>query len=135
MLMEINRRTLLAGGAALAAAPWLVSEAVAEGIAESHLPKGAIILTAIVKAKPGQEEAVKKVLVALVEPTRKEPGCLCYNLHQSKSDKAQFMFYEQWASKEALDTHANTPALKALGGKLAGKTETGGGVTFYELLK
>jgi quinol monooxygenase YgiN len=135
MLMEINRRTLLAGGAALAAAPWLVGETVAEGIAESHLPKGAIILTAIVKAKPGQEEAVKKVLVALVEPTRKEPGCLCYNLHQSKSDKTQFMFYEQWASKEALDTHSDTPHLKALGGKLAGKTETGVGVTFYELLK
>jgi hypothetical protein len=69
MLMEINRRTLLAGGAALAAAPRLVGEAVAEGIAESHLPKGAIILTAVVKAEPGREEAVKKVLVALVEPT------------------------------------------------------------------
>ena len=107
--MKINRRTLLAGGAALAAVPCLVGEAVAEGIAESHLPKGAIILTAIVKAKPGQEEAVKEVLVALVEPTRKEPGCLCYNLHQSKADKAQFMFYEQWASKEALDTHGKTP--------------------------
>ena len=133
--MEINRRTLLAGGAALAAAPWLVGEAVAGGIAESHLPKGAILLTAIVKAKLGQEEAVKKVLVALVEPTRKEPGCLCYNLHQSKSDKTQFMFYEQWASKEVLDTHANTPALKALPGRLKDKTETGGGVTFYELLK
>ena len=119
----------------MAAAPWLVGEAVAEGIAESHLPKGAIILTAIVKAKAGQEEAVKKVLVALVEPTRKEPGCLCYNLHQSKSDKTQFMFYEQWASKEALDTHSNTPHLRALPERLKDKTETGVGVTFYELLK
>jgi quinol monooxygenase YgiN len=135
MLMKINRRTLLAGGAALAAVPCLVGEAVAEGIAKSHMPEEGIILTAMVKAKPGQEEAVKKVLVALVEPTRKEPGCLCYNLHQSKSDKAQFMFYEQWASKKALDTHANTPALKALPGRLKDKTETGGGVTFYELLK
>ena len=134
MLMEINRRTLLAGGAALAAAPWLVGETVAEGIAESHLPKGAIILTAIVKAKPGQEEAVKEVLLGMVEPTRKEPGCLCYNLHQSKSDKTQFLFYEQWASKEAIDAHGKTPHMKALGGKLKDKTEKGG-VVFYELLK
>ena len=71
----------------------------------------------------------------LVEPTRKEPGCLAYNLHQSKADKTQFMFYEQWASKEALDAHGKMPYMKALGGKLKGHTEKGGGVTFYELLK
>jgi quinol monooxygenase YgiN len=72
--------------------------------------------------------------VALVEPTRKEPGCLGYNLHQSKSDKTQFMFYEQWASKEALAAHGQMPYMKALGGNLKGRTEKGG-VTFYELLK
>jgi quinol monooxygenase YgiN len=135
ILMEINRRTLLAGGAALAAVPCLAADALAEGVAKSDIPKEGIILTAAVKAKPGQEEAVKEVLMALVEPTRKEPGCLCYNLHQSKSDKTQFMFYEQWASKEAIDAHGKTPHMKALGGKLKDKTEKGGGVTFYELLK
>ena len=108
---------------------------MAEGVAKSEMPKEATILTAMVRAKPGQEEAVKEVLMALVEPTRKETGCLCYNLHQSKSDKTQFMFYEQWASKEALDAHGKTPHMKALGGKLKDKTEKGGGVTFYELLK
>jgi quinol monooxygenase YgiN len=132
--MEINRRTLLAGGAALTAIHCLAGEAMAEGIAKSDIPQEGIILTAIVKATPGQEEAVKEVLVALVEPTRKEPGCLCYNLHQSKSDKTQFMFYEQWASKAAIDAHGKTPHMKALGGKLKDKTEKGG-VVFYKLLK
>ena len=132
--MQINRRTLLAGGAALTALPCLAGEAMADGVAKSDMPKEGIILTATVKAKPGQEEAVKEVLMALVEPTRKEPGCLCYNLHQSKSDKTQFMFYEQWASKEAIDAHGKTPHMKALGGKLKDKTEKGG-VVFYELLK
>jgi quinol monooxygenase YgiN len=107
---------------------------MAEGVAKLDMPKEGIILTAMVKAKPGQEEAVKEVLVALVEPIRKESGCLCYNLHQSKSDKTQFMFYEQWASKEALDAHGKTPHMKALGGKLKDKTDEGG-VVFYELLK
>ncbi len=99
---------------------------MAEGVAKSDMPKEGIILTAIVKAKPGQEEAVKEVLLGMVEPTRKEPGCLCYNLHQSKSDKTQFLFYEQWASKEALDAHGKTPHMKALAGKLKDKTEKGG---------
>jgi quinol monooxygenase YgiN len=109
---------------------------MAEGVAKSKMPKDGIVLTALVKAKPEHEEAVKKVLLALVDATRKEPGCLCYNLHQSKSDKAQFLFYEQWASKEALDTHGKTPYMKALGGNLKDITEQGGvGVVFYQLLK
>jgi quinol monooxygenase YgiN len=134
MKMEINRRMLLAGGAGVALS-CLVGETLAEGGATSQMPKGGIILTAMLKAKPGEEDAVKDILVALVEPTRKEPGCLAYNLHQSKSDKTQFMFYEQWASKEALDAHGKMPYMQALGGKLKGHTEKGGGVTFYELLK
>jgi quinol monooxygenase YgiN len=133
--MQISRRTLLAGGAALTALPCLAGEVMDEGAAKYDMPKAEIILTAMVKAKPGQEEAVREVLVALVEPTRKEPGCLCYNLHQFKSDKTQFMFYEQWASKEALDSHGKTHHMKALGGRLKDKTEKGGGVVFYELLK
>jgi quinol monooxygenase YgiN len=133
--MAITRRMLLAGGAALAAAPCLSGESRAEGAANSDMPKEGIILTAMVKAKPGEEDAVKEVLLALVEPTRKEPGCLCYNLHQSKSDKTLFMFYEQWASQEAIDAHGKTPHMKALGGKLKDKTDKGGGVVFYELLR
>ena len=132
--MQINRRTLLAGGAALTTLLCFAGEAMAEGVAKSDMPKEGIILTAMVKAKPGQEDAVKEVLVALVELTRKEPGCLCYSLHQSKSDRTQFMFYEQWASKAAIDAHGKTPHMKALGGKLKDKTEKGG-VVFYELLK
>ncbi|MGO8690085.1 MAG: putative quinol monooxygenase [Thermoguttaceae bacterium] len=134
--MKISRRTLLAGTTTLAAWPYLVDKALADPEAKSPAPAERVVLTAMIKAKPGEEDAVKEVLLALVEPTRKEPGCLCYNLHQSKSDKdkAQFMFYEQWASNEALETHRQTPYMKALRGKLAGKTEPGA-LAFYTLLK
>jgi quinol monooxygenase YgiN len=133
--MEINRRALLASGATWAGLSCLGGEARAEAAANPEVPADGVILTAMVKAKPGQEAAVKEALVSMVEPTRKEPGCLCYNLHQSKSDPAQFMFYEQWASQEALDAHGKTPHMKALGGKLKDKTDKGGGVVFYHLLQ
>jgi quinol monooxygenase YgiN len=130
----MKRRTLLAGGAVVAALPCLIGEAVAQGVAKQEMPKEGIILVAMIKAQPGQEEAVKQVLETLVEPTRKETGCLCYDLHQSKSDKTQFMFYEQWATKAAFDAHGKMPYMKALGEKLKDKA---GNVdlTFYELLK
>jgi quinol monooxygenase YgiN len=132
--MKISRRTLLAGSATLAVWPCLAGKAGADGEAKSPTPAERVVLTAMVKAKPGQEETVKEALLGLVESTRKEPGCLCYNLHRSKVDKAQFLFYEQWASDEALANHRKTPHMKALKEKLKDRTEPGV-LTFYELLK
>jgi quinol monooxygenase YgiN len=132
-MSKLTRRGLLAGGATMAAIPFLAGEVQGGSIAKPEMPKDGAILVAMVKAKPGEEEAVKQALMSLVEPTRKEPGCLCYNLHQSKTDKAQFMFYEQWASKDALTAHSKTPHMKALGARLKGRTEKGG-ATSYELL-
>jgi quinol monooxygenase YgiN len=131
--MELNRRTLLAGGAGLAASSWLASGVSARG-AEPEVRKAVIVLTSMVKANVGQEDVVKEAYLAMVEPSRKEPGCLCYNLHQSTTDNRQFMVYEQWASQEALDAHRKTPHRKTLGRRLKGRTEKGV-VTFYELLK
>ncbi len=85
--MKINRRTLLAGGASLAVLPHFAAEALGDEVAIKAPPVPKVVLTAMIKAKPGEEDAVKEILLALVEPTRKEAGCLCYNLHQSKSDK------------------------------------------------
>ena len=133
--MVINRRKLLVSGTTLAGFSALRDVAEVQGGETAEVPKGAVILTAMVKAKPGQEDTVKEALLSLVEPTRKEPGCLCYNLHRSKSDPTQFMFYEQWASKDHLAAHGKTPHMKALGGKLKDKTDKGGGAVLYELLK
>jgi quinol monooxygenase YgiN len=134
-IMNFHRRTLLKSGTTLAGLTVLSGETIAQAAPNSGVPKGAVILTAMVKAKPGQEDAVKEALLSLVEPTRQETGCLCYNLHQSKADPTQFMFYEQWASKEDLTAHGKTPHMKALGAKLKDKTDKGGGAVFYELLK
>lgn len=69
------------------------------------------------KAKPGLEQQVAEAVTALVEPTRKEPGCINYDLHQSSDDKTLFMLYENWTSKKDLDEHLEMPYLKAFLGK------------------
>jgi len=133
--MAIKRRAFLASGTALASTSCLFGETIAPAAEKPEVPKSAVILTAMVKAKPGHEDAVKEALLSVVEPTRKELGCLCYNLHQSKADPTQFMFYEQWASKGDLDAHGKTPHMKGLGAKLKDKVDKGAGVVFYELLE
>jgi quinol monooxygenase YgiN len=66
-----------------------------------------------IKAKPGMEEKVKEELLALVPPTRTEPGCINYDLHQALDDKSSFVFYENWLSKKDLDEHLQMPYLQA----------------------
>lgn len=73
-----------------------------------------ITVTAAFQARPGKEAELKQVLSALLGPTRKESGCLNYDLHLSKQDPAKFLFYENWSSQVALDAHLQSPHIKAL---------------------
>jgi quinol monooxygenase YgiN len=72
-----------------------------------------LTVIARVRAKPGQESRLLQELKRLPAPTRAEAGCISYDLHQSQSDPALFVFYENWASQAALDAHFETPHLKA----------------------
>jgi quinol monooxygenase YgiN len=47
-----------------------------------------------------------------VESSRREPGCLQYDLHQSSENPAQFMLHETWESDAALARHFETPQMK-----------------------
>ena len=71
-----------------------------------------VTVFALVKAKPGMEETAKQELLALVEPTRSEEGCINYDLHQSLDHAGHFRFYENWTSKELLDRHLQSAHVK-----------------------
>lgn len=60
-------------------------------------------------AKPDKVEELKRVLIGLVAPTRKEAGCLSYEILQNRADPTDFTFVEEWASEAALDAHWATP--------------------------
>ncbi|MCL1092736.1 putative quinol monooxygenase [Shewanella kaireitica] len=48
---------------------------------------------------------VKAELIKLIEVTRAEAGCINYDLHQDNENPAHFVFYENWQSREHLQTH------------------------------
>ena len=80
-------------------------------------------VVAIMTAKPRSVKLVSEALLALVEPTRSEPGCNSYQLFTSAVDPATFITVETWSSREDLNAHYQSPqvqqALSAVGEHLA----------------
>lgn len=72
-----------------------------------------ITVVAHIRARAGEEDALRRVLLALIEPTRREAGCVQYDLHEENGKPGHFVFYESWASKRALDQHLASQHLSA----------------------
>lgn len=64
-------------------------------------------------AKADKIDFVKEELLKLIDVTRAEEGCVNYDLHQDNENPAHFMFYENWASRDAFLAHMNAPHLKS----------------------
>lgn len=79
------------------------------GPARAKLPKDAVTLIVLLRPREGQETLLEAELRALVGPTRKEDGCLTYDLHRAAEGLAGFLLHEVWASREAHSRHTNTP--------------------------
>ena len=72
-----------------------------------------LTVTAHIKAKKGLEENLRKALLALIEPTRSETGCIRYDLYHDYEDKSLFMFFESWEKKSDLEQHLQKPYIKS----------------------
>lgn len=79
------------------------------------------------RAKAEHVAQVRDILSALVEPTRRESGCVSYELLQNVSDPVDFVFIEKWASAAAEQAHFATThvsvGLQRLVGLLAAEPE------------
>jgi quinol monooxygenase YgiN len=75
----------------------------------AKLPKDAVTLVVQLRPRDGQEMLLEAELRALVGPTRKEDGCLTYDLHRSAEGPAAFLLHEIWASRDAHSRHTHTP--------------------------
>lgn len=70
--------------------------------------KPSVHVVARLTALPDRVADLRAVLVGLVEPTRRESGCITYELCQNPADETEFTFLEEWTSDAALDAHFKT---------------------------
>jgi len=63
-------------------------------------------------AKGDHIEQLKKMLEAMVLPSRQEEGCLKYNIYQIESAPERFIVIEAWENEDALEGHKNSKHYK-----------------------
>jgi quinol monooxygenase YgiN len=77
--------------------------------ATGKLPKNAVTLVVILRAKPGRETLLEGELRALIPPTRREEGCIIYDLHRAIEPPEGFLLHEVWATRDHHRRHMKTP--------------------------
>jgi quinol monooxygenase YgiN len=75
---------------------------------EGKLSKDAVTLVVLLKSREGQEPLLEAELRALVGPTRREDGCIRYDLHRGADLAGTFLLHEVWASREHHRAHTQT---------------------------
>jgi quinol monooxygenase YgiN len=77
--------------------------------ANAKLPKDAVTLVVLLRAREGQETILEAELRALVAPTRTEEGCLRYDLYRSADTPGALLLHEVWETREAHTGHTHSP--------------------------
>ncbi len=60
-------------------------------------------------ARPGNEGAMVETLLAVLAPSREEPGCLSIHAFQSTRDPRLFYIHSRWKDAAAFERHAGSP--------------------------
>lgn len=84
------------------------------------MPQEIVHVIATFAAAAGKEEELEQLLAGLVEPTRKEPGCLRYDLTRALDGPGEFVFIEEWESAATLDAHGESEHIRQMKPRLAG---------------
>ena len=74
-----------------------------------------IYVVATTEVKPEHRDAYIKGARECIAETRKETGCIHYDLHASISNPNLLVFVEQWEDAEALVPHRGQEHMKTFG--------------------
>ena len=68
-----------------------------------------VVLAVTWVAKAGHEVEVAGLFSRLTEESRKEPGCLMYQVHRHRTEPRRYFIYEQYKDEAALEAHRTAP--------------------------
>jgi quinol monooxygenase YgiN len=102
-----------------------------DGINYQAIPDGAYSVVAEVRAKPGQERALRDATLPLVALVRSDPKNLVYFFQEDREAPGRFIFYEVFATRADFEAHNAMPYVQQWFSRLPDLAE--GGVTVRRL--
>ena len=79
-----------------------------------------LYVIATLVSKPGKADALRAVLLPIVEAFRSEDGCLAYTLLEDGGKPGTFVTFEKWRDRAALDAHMHSEAMERVKPELPG---------------
>jgi quinol monooxygenase YgiN len=77
-------------------------------------PNKPFAMTVTLKVKAGKEKEFEEACRPCLAATRKEPGCVAYELNRDPDDPTTYVMYEKFKSVAALDAHIKMAHTQAL---------------------
>ena len=68
-----------------------------------------VVLAVTWMAKTGREAEAAEIFAKLTEESRKEPGCVIFQVHRHKTEPRRFFIYEQYKDDAAMEAHRGSP--------------------------
>lgn len=64
-----------------------------------------MIITVSFNCRPDTRANIIALCRSMIEPSRKEIGCISYGFYQDMTDENSFFFFEEWRDQQAIDAH------------------------------
>jgi quinol monooxygenase YgiN len=74
-----------------------------------------VYVIATLTVKPEMKAELFAAAKDCIEATRKEPGCISYELFESAHDDNKVVFLEEWDSADRLPAHSKAEHMKSFG--------------------
>lgn len=72
-----------------------------------------LVIVARIQAKPNKHEELERELLILVLQTKKEEGCLQFDLYKAKNEVGVYILWECFVNQHAFNEHLQMPYTKA----------------------
>ena len=80
----------------------------------ARLPTKTLTVVSTLKAKPGKEPELREMLARLIHHSRKEKGCLQFDVHQAAESTGRFLLFETWQDQASFDAHMKSRHVMAV---------------------
>ena len=93
-----------------------------------------IVIVAKRILKQGVKEAYMETVKPLIDASRKEEGCISYDLFEDTKNPNVLAFIERWKDQAAIDFHGKTEHFTTIVPQLAKFSDEPSDVTLYEFI-